>query len=69
MTTKFLVGKFSFVRFADSVDYARRLAETENRSVDIDCEISSDVTKVERKWVAKMHPPGFQRTTLMDLSA
>ena len=69
MTTKFIVAGKSFPKFADSVKYAQELAERDGRSVDIDCEISNDVTKVERKWVAKMHPPGFQRPTLMDLSA
>ena len=69
MTTKFIVEGTEFAKFTDSVNYARSLAAKEKRSVDINCEIANDVTKVERKWVAKMHPPGFQRPTLMDLSA
>ncbi len=69
MTTKFIVEGTEFAKFTDSVNYAHVLAAKEKRSVDIDCEISGDVTKVERKWVAKMHPPGFQRPSFMDLSA
>ncbi len=69
MTTKFIVEGKTFPKFTDSVNYASSLAAKEKRSVDINCEIANDVTKVERKWVAKMHPPGFQRPTLMDLSA
>lgn len=67
--TKFIVEGKEFPKFTDSVNYARNLAAEKKRSVDIDCEIANDVTKVERKWVAKMHPPGFKRPTLMDLSA
>ncbi len=67
--TKFIVEGQVFPKFTAAVTYARILASEENRSVDIDCEIANDVTKVERKWVAKMHPPGFQRPTLLDLSA
>ena len=69
MTTKFIVEGTEFPKFTASVNYARSLAAKEKRSVDIDCEISVGVTKVERKWVAKMHPPGFQRPSFMDLSA
>ena len=69
MTTEFIVEGTTFAKFTDSVNYARGIAAKEKRSVDIDCEISNDVTKVERKWVAKMHPPGFQRPTFLDLSA
>lgn len=68
MTRYFVEGK-EFPKFTESVNYARNLAAEKKRAVDIDCEISSDVTKVERKWVAKMHPPGFKRPTLLDLSA
>jgi len=69
MTTKFIVAGATFTKFEAAANYAGALAERTNRSVDVDCEISNDVTKVERKWVAKMHPPGFTRPTLMDLSA
>ncbi len=69
MTTKFIVKGTEFTKFADAVDHARDLAVIDDCSIDIDCEIANDVTKVERKWVAKMHPPGFQRPTLLDLSA
>lgn len=69
MATKFIVAGKEFAKFTDSMNYARSLAAKEKQSVDINCEISDDVTKVERRWVAKMHPPGFTRPTLMDLSA
>ena len=69
MTTKFIVEGTEFAKFTDSVNYALDVAAKEERSVDIDCEISNDFTKVDRKWVAKMHPPGFQRPSFMDLSA
>ncbi len=69
MMTKFIVEGKEFAKFTDSVNYAQSIAAKKKRSVDINCEISNDVTKVERKWVAKMHPPGFMRPTLMDLSA
>ena len=69
MTTKFIVEGKMFPKFTESVNYARGLAAKDKRSVDIDCEISGDVTKVERKWVAKMHPPGFQRPSFMELVA
>ena len=68
-TTTFIVEGTTFPKFTDSVNYAQEIAARDGRSVDIDCEIAHDVTKVERKWIAKMHPPGFQRPTLMDLSA
>lgn len=69
MTTKFIVAGATFTKFENAANYASALAERTKKSVDVDCEISNDVTKVERKWVAKMHPPGFTRPTLMDLSA
>ena len=46
MTTKFIVEGTTFAKFTDSVNYARGLAAMEKRSVDIDCEIANDVTKV-----------------------
>lgn len=67
--TKFFVEGTEFAKFTDSVNYARSVAVEKKRSIDIVCEIANDVTKVERKWVAKMHPPGFKRPTLLDLSA
>lgn len=69
MTTKFVVEGKEFAKFTESVNYAQKIAAEKKCSVDIDCEISNDVTKVERKWVAKMHPPGFKRPAFVDLVA
>jgi len=64
--TTFIVEGRKFNAFQEAVTFAQAKAAEEDRSVDIKCDMQMDVTRVERKWVARMHPPGFQRVSAMD---
>ena len=67
--TEYIVEGRKFGKFYEAVAFAQSEAERLNRSIEIKCDISNDVTKVERRWVARMHPPGFQRVSAVESAA
>lgn len=51
-------------RFSDrhaAITFASGLAETQDRSVDVEVEMEVMKTETKRSWICRMHPPGMQR--------
>jgi len=59
---RFIVEGRRFKKHLHAITFARHLAKTQDRAVDVKADISTTVEKVERKWLATMHPPGVKRT-------
>lgn len=69
MKTTFLVLGRRFDDRMEAVTFAQAEAERLDKSVDIKAEVEHSVTKVERSWIARMHPPGFTRTVPVEKTA
>lgn len=56
---KYIVEGRHFLKPQEAITFAQRLAEEYDRSIDIEHEVHEPFVRVERRWMARMHPPGM----------
>jgi hypothetical protein len=61
MTTYIVEGR-RFRKHLHAITFARHLAKIQDRAVEVIADVSTTVEKVDRKWLATMHPPGTKRS-------
>ena len=69
MKTTFVVQGRKFGNMLEAIAFAEGQAKELDTSVDVNADVEEEKTEVRRMWVARMHPPGYQRPQAMDLTA